>query len=243
MNGKELNGLENFRDRMMFKYNIHQNISNEKLVIRIIDSRRYSSEEKSILLNINDILNSQGYDSKYISWANFSSFKEQLEVMNKTDIHIAGPGTSMLNFPFLRDNKVHINLGANPIVGCNIPGLMEINIMLLSNKIINDYYNIMEYKNIFHDKLLKQIFDHINNLKSRIVVETTIPKYVKIWQEYCKNEDESKIDTIIKKMNGLIIPHYMTYRWVECLMYGDGPFGDKNIINFTLLNEIKIKTF
>ena len=59
-----------------------------------------------------------------------------------------------------------------------------------------------------------------------------------MWQEYCKR-DNNNIDIIIKKMNGLLQPHYMGYRWVECLTYGEGPFGDSNIIDISLLNEIK----
>ena len=53
--------------------------------------------------------------------------------MNNTDILISGAGTSMLNFPFLRDNCILINLGFNELEGSTIPGLVEMNICLLSS--------------------------------------------------------------------------------------------------------------
>ena len=238
MNGKELNGLEKFRDRMMFKYNIDQNITNEKLVIRIVDSRRYSSGEKSILLNINDILNAQGYDCEYISWTNFSSFKQQLEVMNKTDIHIAGAGTSMLNFPFLRDNKIHINLGVSKIDSCNMPGLLEVNCCLLSNNITIDFYDIFKYKCIIKEPTVNIINKNINNLENNCIIKTITPSYIKIWREYC-NADSNNMNIILNRMNGIIQPHLMGYRHPELLVFQHEPFvSENNLINNNLLINI-----
>ena len=240
MNGKELNGLEKFRDRMMFKYNIDQNITNEKLVIRIVDSRRYSSGEKSILLNINDILNAQGYDCEYISWTNFSSFKQQLEVMNKTDIHIAGAGTSMLNFPFLRDNKIHINLGVSKIDSCNMPGLLEVNCCLLSNNITIDFYDIFKYKCIIKEPTVNIINKNINNLENNCIIKTITPSYIKIWREYC-NADSNNMNIILNRMNGIIQPHLMGYRHPELLVFQHEPFvSENNLINNNLLINIII---
>ena len=121
----------------------------------------------------------------------------------------------MLNFPFLKKDKIHINIGANPIVGVNIPGLMEINITLLSNEIICDYYNIMENKNIIKEKLRAQIEYHIDNLKTNKITKTNIPKYVYAWKEYCERENQDTINNIINRMNGIVEPHLRTYRWIE----------------------------
>lgn len=240
MPGKENYALEKFRDRMYLKYNI-QNNKHNNITIRIIHSNRYSLEQEKILMNICNSLKSKGYDTEYIYWAKITSFKQQLTILNNTDIHISGPGTSMLNFPFLKKDKIHINIGANPIVGVNIPGLMEINIMLLSNEIICDYYNIMEYKNIIEKKLSRQIEYHIDNLKTNKITKTNIPKYVSVWKEYCEKENQDTIDNIISRMIGITEPHLRTYRWIECLVYNDGPFNDSNLVNMKLLKEIKEK--
>jgi hypothetical protein len=240
MNGKELNGLEKFRDRMMLKYNINQNINNEKIIIRIIDSRRYSPQEKSILLQINNELNLRGYDSKYISWAQISSFKNQLEIMNKTDIHIAGAGTSMLNFPFLRNNKVHINMGVSKIDSCNMPGLLEVNCCLLSNNIIIKFYDIFKYKYIIYEATISIINENINNIQNNYIVKTITPDYIKIWRKYC-NADLNNMNIIINRMKGIIQPHLMGYRHPEILVSEHDPFNEEsNLINNNLLKSIKI---
>jgi hypothetical protein len=225
MPGRDIYALEKYRDRMLKMYNIkktEQNNSNKKKVIGIINSRRYTEKERGILLRIVQEFKNKGYDSEYIYWENIHSFKEQLELMNKIDIHISGAGTSMLNFPFLRDNCVHINLGANPIVGLNIPGLMEVNISLLSNNIYCDYYDIFNCKMILYEPLLKMITNYItNDGKHQIQV---IPEYIKLWRTYCIDND---VDILIKRLNGIIKPHLMTYRWLELLYFKQYPFNDK----------------
>jgi hypothetical protein len=231
MPGRDIFALEKFRDRMFDAYNIrcknknhYANDDNKKPVIRIINSRRYSDEEIFILHRIVNELKNRGYDSEYINWENISSFKEQLEIMHKTDIHIAGAGTSMLNFPFLNNNSVHINLGANPVVGLNIPGLMEVNICLLSNNIKCDYYDIFNHLRILYEPLTQMINSHISNKDTFVQI---IPEYIQMWRTYCKNDENKNIDILIKRMNGIIQPHLMTYRWVECLKFNIGPFSLK----------------
>lgn len=223
MPGREIYALEKFRNRMFQKYTIptEKVVNNERherqrLVIRIINSRRYSSEEKTILMQIINELKNKGHDAEYIYWEKINSFKAQLEIMSKIDIHIAGCGTSMLNFPFLNDKCVHINLGANPIVGCDIPGLMEVNISLLSNNIYCDYYDIIKYKKILYERLIHQIYDHINIIIKQLKFTRIVPEYIKLWQKYCIDND---VDILIKRMNGIIKPHLMTYRWPECVIF------------------------
>ena len=223
MPGRDLHALERFRNRMFSSYNIQPRtrINNEKLAIRVINCRRYSANERSVLMKIIEELKDKGHVVDYINWENITVFRDQLEIMNSTDLHISGCGTSMLNFPFLNDNCVHINLGANPIVGCDIPGLMEVNISLLSNNITCDYYNIFDFKQILYEPLITQINTHIYNLINNIKIPKIVPNYINAWRQLCVDKD---FDIFIKKMNGLITPHLMQYRWIECVTYKYGPF-------------------
>ena len=223
MPGRDIYALEKFRDRMLKMYNIQieKNNINKKLLIGIINSRRYTEKERDILLRIVQEFKNKGYDSEYINWENMHSFKEQLEIMSKIDIHISGAGTSMLNFPFLRDKCLHINLGVSNIDKCNIPGFFEVNCCLLSNNIYCDYYDIFNYKTILYDPLLKMIINHITNYgKPPIQV---IPEYIKLWRTYCIDND---VDILIKRMNGIIQPHLMGYRWPELLYFKQYPFNN-----------------
>ena len=235
MPGREIYALEKFRDRMLRMYNIQyetQEINNNK-VIRIINSRRYSKEEKDILLKIVQEFKIKGYDSEYIYWDNINSFKEQLKIMNKIDIHISGAGTSMLNFPFLRDDCVHINLGVNKINESKIPGIIpgffEVNCCLLSNNIYCDYYNVFEFKQILYTPLVNMINSHIDRLESGNTSEKIIqiiPEYIKIWRQYCKDNSDT-MDVIIKRMSGLINPNLVSYRWPELLYFKKYPFNNQ----------------
>ena len=216
MPGRELHALEKFRNRMFRVYNIQPKppIQDKKLVIRVINCRRYSKNERGVLMKIIEQLKNKGHDAEYIQWENIGVFKDQLEIMNRTDIHISGCGTSMLNFPFLNDKCVHINLGANPIVELDMPGLMEVNISLLSNSITCDYYNIFEFKEVLYVPLINQINVHINNICNNVIVERIIPSHVVAWRKYCAEKD---VDDFIKRVNGIIKPGLMKYRWPECL--------------------------
>lgn len=48
---------------------------------------------------------------KYIYWSEYLDFKKQLEILSCTNIYISGPGTGLLNFPFISDPGIIINLG------------------------------------------------------------------------------------------------------------------------------------
>lgn len=239
MPGKNIRALEHFRDRMLEKYGVLCVKSNIPR-IKIIDSTRYTTSERNILIKLNETLKKEGYISEYLSWANIQTFKEQLTLIANTDIHISGPGTSMLNFPFMTKDKININLGASNIVGCKIPGYMEINICLLSNEICTVLYDIVSHHTYDYNSLYKLIKNNITLMEKKSVSHTPIPKYINVWNKYCMNDNS--METIIKRMNGEIMPHLLTYRWIECLVYEHGPF-DKNtkLIDNNLLTQIKQK--
>lgn len=265
--GKKKFVLEKFRNRFYNVYNIKKNIfSNFDIKIIIIDSERYLLEEKNILLNIKDLLNKKGYKCEYIYWKKYENFKDQLEIINNTNIHISSSGTSMMYFPFLNSCNIHINLGTNNYSDCYYEKnkeerylLMDIPISLLSNDIFIDYYNIFKHKKILFDEVYNIILKNINYLNNNLIkikdtniqVNVNIPNFVKIWRDFCNNDeyknlrDEKNIEEIIQGMNNDLKNGLVSVRWIEMISLNYSPFNEKyNFIsqkNLKLLNIIKKK--
>lgn len=237
MPGKDIFALEKFRDRMYEKYDIDDiNNDNNNTNIIIINSRRYSESERNELLRIKEYFINKSYKCLLVDWSKIDNFKEQLEIMKNTQIHISGAGTSMLNFPFLPDNALHVNMGVRCIDECNIPGLLEVNICMLSNNINCMYYDIFKEKTIKYEPTINIIENYLVDNK-----KPNPPEYVKHWREYCI-QDKDNMEQIILKMNGIIKPHLMGYRHPELLIHKQYPFNkENNMINHIILNNIKIK--
>lgn len=240
MPGKEQLMLEKFRDRFYNCYNIVKPIKqSDKLNILFIDSERFTKEERNTLLNIHNELIQNGHNSNFISWINYPSFKEQLEIMNNTDIHISCSGTSMMNFVFLNDNKIHINLGTSFYGGSlNLPSLMEINIILCSNNICTKLYDIFKYKKIIYEPIKLIIQETIDSIRNCIFHKTIVPNYIQVWREYCKLDPN--INTIIQKMNGKIKPDLIAKRWIDYFVYYNHIYKNENL-NINLINDLKSK--
>lgn len=233
MPGKHLYAFEKFRDRFYKIYNIEKSPKlNSTIRLLIIDSSRYSSDEKETLNNIKSEMSKENkVDVKYISWKDITSFKDQIEIMNKCDIHIAGAGTTMLNFPFLNDNSIHINLGVNEIHPTTSPSLLEVNCCLLSNNIYCDFYDIYKYKRINYQVLKDTIVKNIEYLKNLYIKDnnvkikkTNTPNYIIKWREICENNKESEysnydMNDIIDRMNGLENPNLISYRHPDMFIY------------------------
>lgn len=242
MPGKDMSALEKFRDRMFEVYDINPVINN-KINITIIDSNRYTEEERNNLKKLNINLNTSSKQmSKIISWFDIKSFKEQLKIMNSTDIHISGAGSSMLNFLFLRNGKIHINLGVNQINpahrfgkdACTMPGLLEVNICLLPNSIFVDFYNIYKYGSIKYEPLLEIIQKNINNVNKEQI--TCIPNYVVKWRKLCSDNPE-KMHQLIERMTypKSNYPDLIPIRFMDMVIAGFPPYGNNKEINELLL--------
>ena len=262
--GKDFNSLSLFRNRFYNKYNIQRKNTYERNKIIIIESERYSIQEKNILLEIKKKLNSENFNCEFINWKNYVNFKEQLELLNNSYMHISSSGTSMMNFVFLNEKSVHINLGTNNYQDCyQIKNneerllLMDIPISLLSNDIYIDYYNIFVHKKILfkevYNIILKNIKYFNTYLKNTNVfnVNIKIPNFVKVWQDFCLSDiyndlrDKNNINEIIMGMNNDINNGLVSVRWIEMISLNYSPFNEKyNFIspkNSKLLDIIKKK--
>ena len=188
MPGKDLYVLEKFRDRFFKVYNIKPT-QTDKLRIFIINSNRYTKEEKKILIKLSiEYAKNDNIETKFISWHKVITFKEQLEIMNDCHIHVSGAGTSMMNFPFLNDESVHVNLGVTTFCSrLPKPSLMETNICLLSNNIYCDFYDIYKHKEIMYSETKKLIDKNIYNLQNNIYLKTIEPDYMIKWRNLCQS--------------------------------------------------------
>ena len=76
--------------------------------------------------------------------------------------------------------------------------------------------------------MIKMIKFHTNMLdnKEKKTFIQIIPDYVNLWRTYCKNDINTNIDVTINRMNGIIIPHLMRYRWIELLYHKQYPFRE-----------------
>ena len=162
----------------------------------------------------------ENYEVNFIDWKKYPNFKEQLKIMNNCDIHISGAGTSMLNFPFLNDNSVHINLGVKHFSESHLhrPSLMETNICLLSNNIYCEFYNIYKHKEILYKETKILLERNIHNLKNKIYLKSLLPDYIKKWQSLCKKHPE-KTHELILHLCGEKEPSLIYYRFPDIVIY------------------------
>jgi len=197
MPGKSINALEKLRNRFFKIYKIIKQKS-DKLSILFINSARLTQEEKKTFEQLMEYYKSKNYSVKYLDWKDINSFKDQLTITNETDIQISTAGSAMLNFPFLNNNSININIGSKNYGSSNKPTLLEINICLLSNNIYTDFYDIYKYKEIKYEPLKNMLDDNINNILQNKILTTKVPFYTQKWRELCVKEN---MDDIINKMN------------------------------------------
>jgi len=218
MYGKDIFGLEKFRNRFLKTYDITP-ITRNKINIAIINSERYTEGERETLKKImNNYSNRTDVNIFNINWREIPNFKDQLKIINNCDIHISGCGTSMLNFPFLQEKSIHINLGT--LLNNSNHSLLETNLCLLSNEIYCENYNIYKHKKILFHELKIMIDQNIHNLKNKIYLESEIPIYTKKWQEFCKKNPD-KSDEIIRRLRGETNPSWIANRFPDTIILYD----------------------
>ena len=215
MYGKDIFGLEKFRNRFLKVYNIKSTVRT-KINIAIINSERYTEEEKHTINQIISIYsNREDVHIFYINWKKIPIFKNQIEIIHNCDIHISGCGTSMMNFPFLKKNSIHINLGTR--FKKFVYSLMETNICLLSNEIFCENYNIYKHKKILYTELKNMIDKNIYNLKNKYYLKSELPIYTKKWQHFCKKNPQ-KANEVIKRLRGETKPNWIPNRFPDTII-------------------------
>lgn len=197
MPGKSKYALEKLRNRFFKIYKIIEQKRNN-INILFTNSARHTQEEKKTFEQLMDYLIKKKFYIRHIDWKDIKSFKEQLKIMNETDIQISSAGSAMLNFPFMNKNSININLGVKSYTSRTTPTLLETNICLLSNEIYTDFYDIYKHKEVKYEPLKNMLDNNINNIHQHKILTTEIPIYTQKWRELCVKEN---MDDIINKMN------------------------------------------
>ena len=126
----------------------------------------------------------------------------------------------MMNFPFLKENSIHINLGTLFDKHKLVYSLMETNICLLSNDIYCDMYDIYNHKSILFDKLKNSIDTHIHNLKNKCYFKSELPLYTKKWQLFCHKYPD-KANEYIERLRGQKNPNWIGNRYPDTVILYD----------------------
>lgn len=110
--------MRKFRDRMLDTYNIARrpspSLGRDTRVTFIANKRFGLNDSNEIRLSLSTLESQHHFSSrsKYLDYATVPNFKDQLQKIHDTDIYVSGPGTGMLNAPFLPDGAAVVNVGA-----------------------------------------------------------------------------------------------------------------------------------
>jgi hypothetical protein len=247
--GEKYNGLEKFKYRMLNSCGaIPDKPIGNQLQIRIINNKRYSDEEKDVLFKVIKYYEHNiDVNIDFLDWADHTSFKKQMLMIQDIDIHITGPGTGMMYMPFLKKGAVNINLGymehtqtntARPnikIPNCEkidyiFPGWMEQSICSAASYVNTLYYNRFDNNNIEFYPLVNIIDRAILLIKNKEILENNHNIDAKIFVEYCK-----------RSPNARKLCDYLTNMalFIE-LFINEHPMAiPKDIVDIELLRKIK----
>jgi len=109
--GYELDAFRRLREHMLVRFQLPPSTRGTSSVLRAItiSNKRFTHDDRLALTRA--LADAQGITGKWVDWATMD-FRTQLLTLSETHIHISGPGTALVNQPFLPDGSVHINLGA-----------------------------------------------------------------------------------------------------------------------------------
>jgi hypothetical protein len=106
----QYNAVTYFKERMYKMYDLTvDKPMRSRLQAIIVKNKRYSASEVAAMNAV--IRDASDIDIRWVDWQTYPSFREQLRVIQDTDIHITGPGTGMMYMPFLKKGAVNVNLG------------------------------------------------------------------------------------------------------------------------------------
>lgn len=119
---------------------------------------------------------------------------------------------------------------------CHMPGLLEVNICLLSNTILTKFYDIYHHREILFDPLFTLVQESIQNLENSICPVTQTPEFVKIWRELCEKDNQNMIQ-LINRMTypSANYPDLIPIRFMDMVVYEQHPY-DK-LINIDLIRS------
>lgn len=199
---REYNITKLLRDRMYKAFNITPTF-NFPLLGVIVHNKRFSVYEIELLKNLTNYYNNNKIiQLQYIDYANISGFYNQLKLLSKVHLYISGPGTGLLNFPFISDPGIVIHLG-HVHFGC--PQYLEQYILEGSPHIKTIYYSSkMRMKKMnftYLVNLINKSLKYIEKNSSFYIPKTDNLNYEgKLFVRIC-NDYKNICENLIRKYN------------------------------------------
>jgi hypothetical protein len=211
MYGKKYDAIRLYKERMLKSHNIQiDKPINEKPKIIIVDNKRYSDYEKSIIDQVINHFQSTA-DIKYVDWARHYNyvFADQMKELEDTDIYVSGPGTGIVYMPFLKKGAVTINLGYMEHTQTNtirpnikienypyedwiFPGWLDQPLCSSVDYVSTLYYDRINYNNLEFEPLVSIINNAISVLKNKKILNNKHNTDALIFKEYCKRVNNSE---------------------------------------------------
>ena len=249
MYGGKYDAIRLYKERMLKAYNLQINKPiNERPKIIIIDNKRYSDYEKSIIDQVINHFQSTA-DIKYVDWARHYNhvFADQMKELEDTDIYISGPGTGIVYMPFIKEGAVTINLGYMEHTQTNtirpnikiedyphedwiFPGWLDQPLCSSVDYVSTLYYDRMNYNNLEFEPLISIINNAISILKNKEILEIKHNTDALVFKEYCKQADNSK--ELFNHLTGIAF-------FIELFVNEHPQTVPPHLVNVELLRQIK----
>lgn len=249
MYGGKYDAIRLYKERMLKAYNLQINKPiNEIPKIIIIDNKRYSDYEKSIIDQVINHFQSTA-DIKYVDWARHYNhvFADQMKELEDTDIYISGPGTGIVYMPFIKEGAVTINLGYMEHTQTNtirpnikiedyphedwiFPGWLDQPLCSSVDYVSTLYYDRMNYNNLEFEPLVSIINNAISILKNKEILEIKHNTDALVFKEYCKRADNSK--ELCNHLTGIAF-------FIELFVNEHPQTVPLHLVNIELLRQIK----
>ena len=249
MYGGKYDAIRLYKERMLNAYNLQINKPiNERPKIIIIDNKRYSDYEKSVIDQVINHFQSTA-DIKYVDWARHYNhvFADQMKELEDTDIYISGPGTGIVYMPFIKEGAVTINLGYMEHTQTNtirpnikiegyphedwiFPGWLDQPLCSSVDYVSTLYYDRMNYNNLEFEPLVSIIDNAISTLKSEEILEIKHNTDALVFKEYCKRVNNA--NELCNHLTGIAF-------FIELFVNEHPHTVPPHLVNVELLRQIK----
>jgi hypothetical protein len=249
MYGGKYDAIRLYKERMLNAYNLQiDKPINERLKIIIIDNKRYSDYEKSVIDQVINHFQSTA-DIKYVDWARHYNhvFADQMKELEDTDIYISGPGTGIVYMPFIKKGAVTINLGYMEHTQTNtirpnikiegyphedwiFPGWLDQPLCSSVDYVSTLYYDRMNYNNLEFEPLTSIINNAISILRNKEILENKHNTDALVFKEYCKRVNNAR--ELCNHLTGIAF-------FIELFVNEHPQTVPSHLVNIELLRQIK----
>lgn len=262
---------QKFRNRMQEAYGVErsQEASANSSIIFVLNKRDTLDDLAKIKQLISTLQSNHSIGNmRIVDWSKYNSFKEHLQICADADIYISGPGTGMMNAPFLSDGAVVINTGSWIQVppGVAMPMFMETQTVGGSTPYLRVIFRNFSYGSpAFHampktvscsqcdlpsSPVVEEFVDYVLQARKLLSERATfspqdaplkdnLPLEVQAWQEIC-SADITRCKQLIRARNYGPC-QTMPESWFELLVYRAELGGDVCRVDAEVAKKARLK--